>query len=249
MQAVLYFMVEICLMNPDRKSIGEIPVDTYHAARQVYNLKHIYLLIGDQLDDILAKIDLPMLDPRAYQDRATIARLAMVTAFQHAELLPDVVASDATRKRMDWKYALRLPVHHQGVSEAALCAFRQGLYESRMAAQEYECILQQLKQVGLFGVNANMPLNSEEVLLNVCQITRLYRLYTGMKAALGVLVSTAPNWVRTYMPPTGTSGTPPGGSSSSPTCPVKKCKKPPYGWGPISSSCWSVYASTSWKSS
>ena len=38
------------------------------------------------------------------------AQLALVTIFQFAEGLCDRQAADAVRARIDWKYALRLPL-------------------------------------------------------------------------------------------------------------------------------------------
>jgi len=188
-------------MKPGKTPLGGIPVDTYQAARQIYNPSHIYLLIGDQTDELFDRIDLQLSGHFAFHDDAMISRVSMVTAFQYAESIPDIVASDATRKRMDWKYALHLPVHHQGVPVQAMCAFRQSMYCSQNALQEFGRLLEHLEKIGLYAKAPRDPLTSSSVLRTVCQITRLNQLRTGMKAALSLLASTAPDWVRSNMPP------------------------------------------------
>ena len=188
-------------MSSVGKSIPDIPAETFQAARKVYHIEHVYLSIGDHLGEILAKVEIPKLDPRASLSTDMTARLALVTAFQYAEHLPDGVASDASRERVDWKYALHLPVHHRGVSGHALCAFRQELFASKPAMQEYDRFLDLSATIGLFARTPSDPLISSTVLSTICQITRLHRLYTSMKAALALLATTAPNWLRANMPP------------------------------------------------
>ena len=169
---------------------------TATAARKIYNIQHIYLRIGDELEAILTGIDLAQLDPSASLNSEAVYRLALVTAFQYAELLPDPLAEQATFKRMDWKYALRLPIQHPGVAEAALCQFRQNLFSFSNSAKEYSRQLAALGQCGLFARSDIQSLGAAQVLTTVCKITRLYWLNQGMRAALSALASVAPEWLR-----------------------------------------------------
>src|SRR5262250_2319056 len=47
-------------------------------------------------------------------------RLALVTCFQFAEGLSDRQAADAVRSRIDWKYALSLPLDDPGFDDSVL---------------------------------------------------------------------------------------------------------------------------------
>lgn len=184
-----------------------VPEDTFHAARRIYSIQHGYLRIGDQLSKILAAIDLRLLDPSAGLDGDTVLRLALTTAFQYSEGLPDQAASEATLRRIDWKYALFLPVNHPGISPAALCAFRQRLYPSRRGMREFGLFFDQLVKIGLpAGLPADsagteQPWCAEQILSLVCDLSRLHRLKLAMKMALGVLSSTRPDWLRTVVRP------------------------------------------------
>lgn len=173
-----------------------VPAETATAARKIYNIQHIYLRIGDQLESVLAGIDLPRLDPSASLSGEATWRLALVTAFQYAEQLPDSLAEQATLKRLDWKYALRLPIQHPGISAAVLCPFRQNLFAFPTSAREFTRLLGALGQAGLFSRSASQALTAADVLAGVCNLTRLHWLNQGMRDALSALAAAAPQELR-----------------------------------------------------
>jgi transposase len=51
-------------------------------------------------------------------------RLALVSVMQFAERLSDRKAANAVRGRIDWKYALGLPLDDPGFDASVLCEFR-----------------------------------------------------------------------------------------------------------------------------
>lgn len=189
------------------KPVFIIPEDTFQAARRIYSLQHSYLRIGDQLDRILAAVEIGLLDPSASLPGDTALRLGMVTAFQFAEDLPDLSASEATMRRLDWKYALFLPISHPGISSAALCDFRQSLHSSRSGRQEFGLLFEGLVKAGLSTRLPGIPAGADQIqcegyiLTMVCTINRQHRLSLAMKMALGVLSSTRPDWLRTVLLP------------------------------------------------
>lgn len=183
-------------MGSTIKPVPDIPAETLQAARRVYHLEHIYMLVGDQLCEILTAVDLQLLDPTFSLGSSMTTRLALVTAFQYAEHLPDPLAADATLKRMDWKYALHLPLQHPGIGAPVLCQFRQNLYASPAAMKEFRGLLKPLGALGLYGREVLKTLDPAEALLVICQVSRLYFMKEAMKAALSMLVSRDPDWLR-----------------------------------------------------
>jgi hypothetical protein len=173
-----------------------IPTDTVQAARKVYNIQNIYLRIGDEIEAVRAGFDPALLDPSESLGRETAFRLAMTTAFQYAEVLPDPLASEATRKRLDWKYALYLPITFPGIAPVALCAFRQNLTPSTPGMTAFRALLENLRKFSLFTRLSNHALDADSAISTVCVVTRLYRLSQAMKSALGLLVAEAPDWLR-----------------------------------------------------
>ncbi|MBE0687202.1 MAG: hypothetical protein IH585_14525, partial [Anaerolineaceae bacterium] len=127
-----------------------IPYETSLAAHQMYNAQNNYLRIGDRLESIAEKIHLSLFDSTSILDQLTIFLLALASSFQYAELLPDSLASNASLKRMDWKYALYLPANHPGIHKNVLCNFRQGLHSSSKAIHEFGKLLQIVSEFGLF---------------------------------------------------------------------------------------------------
>lgn len=188
-------------MSSGKVSFADVPPDTFQAARQIYNHQNVYLLIGDQFANLYAKVNFGLLDPNKVSNIETISRLMMVTALQYAELLPDRVASDASRKRIDWKYALRLPVHHPGYPPETMCAFRQSVYSAPKALAEFERFNDNLQETGLYAREQQAPLTANTVLETVCRVSRLNQLHLCMKEALTALAAAAPNWLLENMPP------------------------------------------------
>lgn len=180
-------------VNTDQKL--NIPYDTSLSAHQIYNNNNIYLQIGDNLGIIFNKIDISLLDPSSQMESDIVFRLALAAAFQFAESLSDSSASSATMKRMDWKYALFLPISHPGISIHSLCNFRQSLCFSSKALQEFGILLEILGDFSLFTPSTKPWLDPKATVTIICQTNRLFRVLDGMKSALSLVVSIAPEWL------------------------------------------------------
>lgn len=177
-------------------SVPLIPVETFQAARKIYNLRHIYVRIGDHIPSILARLNLPDLDPSFRLDHDFIVRLALAASFQFAEFLPDMAASEATARRMDWKYALYLPIDFPGIPADAIREFRQNVCSAEKGVQAFGILLNQLTEFGLFPRVRSRPLDPVEALTGLCQINWIDQLDQAMRNALGLLVSLDPEWLR-----------------------------------------------------
>lgn len=188
-------------MRSTRSTLPDLPGETRLQARELYNIQHIYLRIGDQLETLLAPVDVARLSPAGAPGSAAVLRLGLATAFQYAEQLPDPLAADATLKRMDWKYALRLPVRHPGLSAEALGQFRQVLFSFPAGMREFERLLDALAPTGLFPRSQSHGLIALQVLDEVCKITRLHRLNQNLRAALSAVAAAAPGWMREHAQP------------------------------------------------
>jgi hypothetical protein len=186
-------------MPDEQRPISDLPIETFTAARRIFNIQNIYLRIGDHLESILAPLSLARLDPSSSLDNESIARRALVSSFQIVEALPDAYAADATLNRMDWKYALHLPLYHPGIQAAALCGFRQNLYISPAGLKEFGCLLRCLGEFGLFSQYSLQALNPLERLMDICNINRLTQLRKAMEAALAMITAEAPTWLRSIM--------------------------------------------------
>ena len=74
--------------------------------------------------------------------------LALVTIFQFLEDLPDREAARAVVVRLDWKYALHLPVEYAGFDFSCLSYFRRRLLEHEQSRLVFEAVLARVRALG-----------------------------------------------------------------------------------------------------
>jgi transposase len=174
-------------MSERRNLFGPLPDDTARAARSIFNLGNIYLLIGDQLDQLLAEVNQVELDPTSSYPMSMVGLPALVTIFQFAEGLPDRVAADATRTRMDWKYALHLSINYPGQKPESLCAFRHRLWFDPDGQAIFEQITNRISAMGLLSKREKLDHEALVVIRSVCAYTRLDWMAQAFNQALEAL--------------------------------------------------------------
>ncbi len=178
-----------------------LPRDTARAAEAAFGKRNAYVAIGARANQLLADIDLSGVYPEEVMPGELPYRLCLVTIFQFHEGLTDWQAADATRIRVDWKYALHLPLNYPGLRDKALCDFRQRLLKSELRRAAFQCVLTRLEQAVVFS---DSPLNgatADSVLRSICCLTHLELLASTMQAAITSLVTTEHEWLRSVIPP------------------------------------------------
>ena len=172
-----------------------LPIDTIRAAEAISG-KSIYRTIGDQIEQLLADIELAHLDPSGLQSVSTLTTLALVTVFQFSEDLPDRRAAEAARKRPDWKYALHLSSNQPGINSSMLCEFRQALLRDMAAQQAFQQVIDCLAEADLLSGPDGRRAEADEVLAIVCRLSRLEQLIEAMRMILEAVAALEPEWLR-----------------------------------------------------
>ncbi len=173
-----------------------VPAETARAAEAIFGKGNVYMVIGDQLDRLLADISFDLSGATGDKPASSLVIPALVTVFQFAEHLADRRAADALRSRLDWKYALHLSPDSPGLDPFVLCVFRKSLFEDSAARQVFQLILNRLSEFELVRCsNAGWP-NAPDVLLAVCRLSRLERLTDAMRLTLESLASRQSEWLR-----------------------------------------------------
>src|SRR5919202_4529839 len=126
-----------------------LPEDTARVARAAFPKGHAYLRVHDALGPIYTNPQFAALFPKDGQPAIAPAHLALVTIFQFAEGLSDRQAADAVRGRIDWKYALCLPLDDPGFAASVLSEFRDRLIAQEAETLLFETLLAALKEKGL----------------------------------------------------------------------------------------------------
>jgi transposase len=108
-----------------RSPLGySLPEETARVARAAFPKGNPYLRLADVLGPIFPNPDFADLYSAVGQPAEDPAHLALVTLFQFAEGLTDRQAADAVRSRIDWKYALCLPLDDDGFDASVVAEFR-----------------------------------------------------------------------------------------------------------------------------
>src|ERR687883_1443655 len=118
-------------MSLHAEPIPPVPEETARVARAALRRGNPYLKLRDELGAIYQDEAFAALFPRRGQPAEAPWRLALTTVLQFAEGLSDRQAADAVRTRIDWKYALSLPLTDPGFDHTVLSEFRARLVAGR----------------------------------------------------------------------------------------------------------------------
>ncbi len=163
--------------------------------------ERIDLAIGDEIEQLLADIELARLDPSGIRSGSTVAILALVTIFQFTENLPDRRVAEAIRTRPDWNYALRLARAYPGLDHHPLCEFRQLLWRDPAARQVFQQVLDRLVETDRLSGVDRQPITVDEVLTAVCRVSRLEQLIEAVRMVLEAMAAFEPESLRTITLP------------------------------------------------
>lgn len=189
-------------MSLNVDSLPELPADTAQVARAAFKRKrNLYLVIGDQLSDVFADVAFGKLYAADGKPAVSPHVLALVTVFQFIENLPDRDAADAVRSRIDWKYALHLPLADTGFDASVLSEFRVRLQREATAQVLFDQLLQRLQALGLVKRGGTQRTDATYVLGAAQVLNRVQRVAETMRLALEALAEAYPDWLRTVALP------------------------------------------------
>jgi transposase len=182
------------------RDLTEIPPETADVGRKILRETHPYRVIGDHLPDIIQDEQFEdMYDPIG-RDAVWPSVLGMVTIFQFQENLPDREAAEMVATRLDWKYALHLPLDYSGFDYSCLCYFRQRLLKHQQEALVFDTILNRVKALGFIKKRGKQRTDSLAVIGAVRQLTRLELVTETLRLAVRALQAADPAWVEGMVP-------------------------------------------------
>jgi transposase len=161
-----------------------------------------YRLVGDQLYAKYRDADYADLYPAEGQPGLSPVDLAFVTAFQYMEDLADRAAAEAVQMRLDWKYALHLPLDYEGFNFSVLSEYRARLVNHQAQGRVFDALLKDLQALGLLKRRGRQRTDSLAVLTRVRELTRLELVVETLRVALQALLAVDPEWTRATVPST-----------------------------------------------
>ncbi len=183
-------------MSLHPKPIPPVPEDTARVARAAFPKGNIYLQLRDILGSIYIDEDFADLFSVKGQSALSPWRLALICIMQYMENLSDRQAAEAVQGRIDWKYALSLPLEDPGFDFSALSEFRKRLIEGGKEELLLNKILEKIEEIGLLKKPKRQRTDSSHILAAIRPLNRLECLGEMMRAALNSLAEAAPDWLK-----------------------------------------------------
>jgi transposase len=123
------------------------------------------------------------------------SRLAVVTVLQMAEDLTDRQAAEAVRTRLDWQYALGLPLDDDGFDHTVLSEFRGRVAEHGLEEAALDALLAKLTADGLLSPGGKQRTDSTHVIAAVRALHAVELAGESVRAALEALAASCPDWL------------------------------------------------------
>lgn len=180
----------------------EIPEDTATLGRKLLKANSRYRVIGDHLPEIVCDEDFADIYAPTGRNAVSPALLSMVTIFQFLEDVPDREAAEMVVIRVDWKYALHLPLDYAGFHPTDLCNFRKRLVENEQEALVFDSMLKKVKALGFLKKKGKQRTDSTHVLAVVQKLSRLELVTETMRVALRAIQRAHEGWYQQVIPAT-----------------------------------------------
>ncbi len=175
--------------------LESIPELTSQIAHTSFPKGTLAMHLRDALGSIYQDADFADLFPKRGRAAEAPWRLALVTVFQALENLSDRQAAEMVRGRLDWKYALSLPLDDAGFDASILTDFRQRLLAHEAQDRLLEPILQVCRQQGWLKAGGKQRTDSTWVIANVRGLSSLEGVGESLRAALNEIAEVAPDWL------------------------------------------------------
>ncbi len=177
--------------------LSPLPEATATVARAAFPQGSPAMTLRDHLGPIYQDGDFQALFPSGQGQPAWSAwRLALITVMQYLEDLSDSQAAQAVRGRIDWKYALSLPLEHPGVDASVLSEFRCRLVQAGAEDILLERLLRQCQEQGWLQAGGSQRSDSTHVVAAIRVLHRLEVVGETLRAALNSLAVAAPKWLQ-----------------------------------------------------
>ena len=130
-----------------------------------------YLLVGDNWETLVGPSLPNERSPESSLQSWILPSVALGALLQFKERLSDRQAQDASQERVDWKYALHLPMYSPGLSPKMLCKYRQQVYHLPRRQREFQAVFEAGLEWGFFQDAQETPADSLALLAAVCSLT------------------------------------------------------------------------------
>jgi transposase len=182
-------------MSMHVRPLEPIPDQTARIARTSFRKGTLAMMLRDALDGVWNDEAFQELYPRRGREAVEPWRLAMVVVLQAVENLSDGQAAEMVRGRLDWKYALSLPLDDTGFDASILTDFRQRLVEHEAQEMLLEPIVRICVERGWIVPKGKQRVDSTMVLSHARRLHSLESVGETLRVALNALAEEEPDWL------------------------------------------------------
>jgi transposase len=178
-----------------------MPEETGRIGKRLLGENDPYRLIGDQLFAKWKEEEFADLYASEGKPGYSPVILAFVSVFQFMERLADRQAAQALRMRLDWKYALHLPLEDAGFDFRVLSEFRDRLIEGQAEQRVFEKLVEEIRGMGLIKERGKQRSDSLAMLVKVRRLSRIETVVETLRLAVVALVEGNREWCEEIIPP------------------------------------------------
>jgi transposase len=178
----------------------EIPTDTAKKGRELFAPENPYRLVGDGVNDVLSRKDFDRMYSKVGRGAVHPVVLSLVTVFQFLENIQDRVPAQWAVARMDWKYALHMPLDWKGFHYSDLCNFRKRLLEHGAERLIFDKVLEWVRSLGFLKKHGKQRSDSTHFLGAVERLSRLELVWETLRVALKAIEAEAAQWYGKQIP-------------------------------------------------
>lgn len=178
----------------------EIPAEVAELGETILAQDDPYRLIGNAVNEMLSLEDFAPLYSQEGRGAICPIILGLVVIFQFLENIPDREAAKWVKVRLDWKYALHVPLRWEGFHYSTLSNFRGRLLEQGEERLLFEKVLGWVREQGLLKKQGKQRTDSTHVLGQVANLSRLERLWETLRLVLRAIEGTAGGWYGERIP-------------------------------------------------
>ena len=193
-------MREGCPMSLQMNWNTEIPTDTARVGHEILAEDDPYRVVGDGVNGFLSLRDFADLYSQLGRGAICPIVLSLITVFQFLENIPDRVAARWVVTRMDWKYALHLPLTWLGFDFSDLSNFRKRLLEHQAERLVFEKVLEWVRSLGFLKKYGKQRSDSTHILGCVERLSRLELVWETLRVVLCAMQGVAPEWYKEVIP-------------------------------------------------
>jgi transposase len=180
--------------------LEEIPEETAQLGEQLLKANNLYRFVGENINPLLQLSDFVSMYSELGRGAICPLILSLVTIFQYLENIPDREAAQWAVLRLDWKYALHVPLSWLGFHFSSLSNFRQRLLEHEAERLLFDRVLAWVQQAGYLKKKGKQRTDSTHIIGQVAHLSRLELVWETLRLALGEMKGAAPTWYGANIP-------------------------------------------------